>query len=67
MSHQTKKSSGLARSSVGQVISSRAHFAGTKPEMNFAYFHSMDIWQKAELDLRRQIKKIKKEEEQEKK
>lgn len=67
MSQQTKKRSIITRSSVGHVISSSARFAGAKPEMNFGYYHSMDIWQKAELELRRQIKEIKDREEKEKK
>ncbi|MFZ4714729.1 MAG: hypothetical protein ACOYL6_13515 [Bacteriovoracaceae bacterium] len=58
MSQQTKKNLTISRSSVGHVITSRARFARSDTDLNFAYFHSMDIWQKTELDLRRQIKKI---------
>lgn len=59
MSHQTKKGPANFRSTTAQVISAKARFAPADTDLNFAYFHSMDIWQKTEIDLRRQIKKIK--------
>lgn len=70
MSHPTKKRPVNDRfstsSSVAKVMSRDARFAPENTEMNFAYFHSMDIWQKTEVDLRHKLRKIKGQEELEK-
>lgn len=60
--HQKKR---LLNSSsiIGTVLPHKATFTHYQEiEFNFLYCHNMDVWQKIEVDLKMQLKKLKKNE-----